>query len=68
MGPVVAVPQTLEYRLNSCGAWAWLFHVMGESSQVRDRVSPALSGCFFTTGPPGKTSVAGEFKQSQLQG
>ena len=47
--------QTLEHRLNSCGARASLLRGMWDfpGSGIKS-VSPALAGKFFTTEPPGK--------------
>ena len=46
------VSRALEYRLCSC-AWAQLPHGHVESSWIKP-LSPALTGEFFTTQPPGK--------------
>ena len=47
--------QTLEHRLNGCGTWALLLCGMWDLTRSRiEPVSPALSGSFFTTEPPGK--------------
>ena len=46
---------SLEHRLNSWGAWAWLFRGMWDHSRPGiEPMSPALVGGFFTTEPPGK--------------
>ena len=47
--------QVLEHRLNSCGAWAQLLYGFWDlPGSGIEPVSPAESGSFFTTEPPGK--------------
>ena len=47
--------QALEPRLNSCGAWGQLLHVLWDLPGPGIKsVSPALAGRFFTSEPPGK--------------
>ena len=55
--------QTLQRWLSSCGARAWLLLSMWDLSGPRiTPVSLALTGVFFTTGPPGKSRayISGE--------
>ena len=47
--------RALERRLSSCGAWAWLLHVMWDlPGPGLEPVSSALGGRLLTTAPPGK--------------
>ena len=47
--------QSLEYRLNSCGAEAYLLHCIWDlPGSGIEPVSPALAGRFSTTEPLGK--------------
>ena len=47
---------TVEHRLSSCGAWAQLLHGMWDLPRPGlEPVSPALTGGFLTTAPPGKS-------------
>ena len=49
--------RTLEQRLSSCGSGAQLFSSMWNLPRAGiEPASPALTGGFFTTGPPGKPS------------
>ena len=55
-GSAAAVP-ALERRLSSCGARAQLLHCMWAlPASGIEPVSPASTGGFFTTEPPGKLS------------
>ena len=48
----------VECRLSSCGAWAWLLCGMWDLPRPRlEPMSPALTGGFLTTGPPGKKTI-----------
>ena len=52
--------QALEYRLNSCGAWAELLRGMWDLPGLGiEPVSPAVASGFLTTGPPGKPQSRG---------
>ena len=47
--------QTLEHRLRSCGAQAWLLHSMWDLPRSgMEPISPAFTGGFFTTESPGE--------------
>ena len=47
--------RALERRLSSCGPWAQLLHCMWDLPRPGlEPVSPALTGRFLTTEPPGK--------------
>ena len=54
-GPSSYGSWALEHRLNGCGARVQLLRSMWDrpGSEI-EPMSPALSGGFFTTGPPGK--------------
>jgi len=43
------------WPLSSCGPWVWLLHSMWDLPRPGiEHMSPALTGRFFTTEPPGK--------------
>ena len=46
--------QALEHRLSSCGAWALLHGMWDLPRPGLEPVSPALTGGYLTTAPPGK--------------
>ena len=55
-GPSSCGSQSLERRLSSCGAWAWLLRGMWDPPRPGlEPVSRALAGGFLTTAPPGKS-------------
>ena len=47
--------QSLEHRLSSCAAWAWLLHSVWNLPEVGIKLVPlALAGGLFTVEPRGK--------------
>ena len=65
--------RALEHRLSNCGAWAQLFRGMRDlPGSGIELMSPALTGGFFTTEPPGRPprtvlTVAKAFANSVIQ-
>ena len=61
--------QTLEHKLRSCGARAWLLHDLWDlPGPGMVPVSPALAGGFFTTEPLGNLKKKKNFFFSLVMG